>query len=114
MAQDLKEPNQFLAAGHFSETIMLRLLPRKPVRIELDSNGQIERDTSMSLQRRQMVEQIMALNPSATPDFLDQFEDQALTDYLQHLAVAHQPRGKDARWIRPHGKPWAFVAAACA
>lgn len=93
---------------------MLRLLPRKPVRIDLDPQGNIEPDLSMSLQRRHLMEQITALNPSATTDFLDQFDDEALSDYLKHLAVAHQPRGRDARWIRPHGRPWAFVAAACA
>lgn len=93
---------------------MLRLLPRKPISIDLNPQGEFENDGAMSLQRRQLIEQIASLNPSATPDFLDQFEDTALTDYLNHLAVAHQPRGRDARWIRPHGKPWAFVAAACA
>ena len=94
---------------------MLRLMPnmlRKPVRIDLAETPELT--GPMSLARRNMIEQIIALNPSATAGFLEQFDDAALSQYLDHLHVAHQPRGRDARWVRPHGRPWAFAAAACA
>jgi hypothetical protein len=92
--------------------IVLRLLPRKPVRIDLTDSS--EPEGAMSLRRRQLMEQITAMNPSATPDFLDQFDEPALAQYLDHLALMNQPRGKQSRWVRPHGRPWAFAAAACA
>jgi hypothetical protein len=94
---------------------MLRLIAptlRKPVRIDLSENPELV--GSMSLQRRNVMDQIIALNPSASAEFLEQFDDAALSQYLDHLNIAQQPRGKDARWVRPHGKPWAFAAAACA
>lgn len=90
---------------------MLRLLPRKPVRIDLSEGGYSD---AISLRRRRSMADIMALNASATTDFLDQFDDAALVEYLNHLSLTNQPRGTESRWVRPHGKSWAFAAAACA
>ncbi len=93
---------------------MLRvMLPplRKPVRVELFDDASGDAATPA---RRALMQEIMDLNPSASAEFLEQFEDSALRTYLDHLNAARQPRGRDARWIRPHGKPWAFAAAACA
>lgn len=94
---------------------MLRLIAptlRKPVRIDLSEHPEL--CGPMSLCRRNTIDQILALNPSATADFLDQFDDAALAEYRDTLTNAQQPRGRDARRVRPHGKPWAFAAAACA
>ena len=98
---------------------MLRLtLPplRKPVRLEVTDTGRVVEPEAASepALRRNLIDQIIALNPSASAEFLGQFEDAALARYLDHLNLAQQPRGSDARWIRPHGTPWAFAAAACA
>lgn len=97
---------------------MLRLVSpmlRKPVRIDLSESPELaESRPALSLSRANLVDQIIALNPSATAEFLDQFDDGALGEYLDHLVAIQQPRGRDARRIRPHGKPWVFAAAACA
>ena len=43
--------------------------------------------------KRQLIDQILSLNESAEPDFLAQFEDQDLGEYLAHLTKARMPRG---------------------
>lgn len=97
---------------------MLRLVAptlRKPVRIDLSESPELAEDhPALSLSRANLFDQIIALNPSATSEFLDQFDDGALSEYLDHLVAIQHPRGRDAHRSRPHGKPWVFAAAACA
>lgn len=61
--------------------------------------------TQPDLTREQAIEQIRALNPSATVAFLNMFEAPALLTYLEHLLAAQEPRGRAARWERPGGSP---------
>lgn len=94
---------------------MLSSLLRKPVRIDLSERADLAspgRTSSMS--REQLVDRIIALNPSATPRFLEQFDESALDHYLNHLSLITAPRGRETRWIRPNRQAWAFAARACA
>jgi hypothetical protein len=58
-----------------------------------------------SLTKPQLVDRIIALNSTASPDFLGVFSETALTRYLEHLQAAQEPRGSRARWIRPGDSP---------
>lgn len=60
---------------------------------------------SVKLSREQVVEQIIAINRSATAEYLEQFEQKSLNNYLDHLISSQQPRGKYARWDRPGDAP---------
>ena len=51
------------------------------------------------------MEQILEFNPSATLEFLSEFSDQDLSNYLNHLLWLQQPRTGQARWIRPGDSP---------
>ena len=41
--------------------------------------------------KRQLIDQIIAVNRSARPGFLARFDDEDLRDYLDHLMTARQP-----------------------
>jgi hypothetical protein len=47
--------------------------------------------------KRQLIDEILAVNRSAEPAFLAQFGDQQLEEYLQHLRTALSPRPLEAR-----------------
>lgn len=68
-------------------------------------------DLSCLLTEPQLVERILALNPSATEEYLQGFDRNALSIYLRHLLAALEPRGRQARWVRPGDTP-AIVRAA--
>ena len=51
--------------------------------------------------RLRIMDEIIANNPSATIEFLADFETPALEEYLAHLQSACVPRGRHARWVRP-------------
>ncbi|MDF1809882.1 MAG: hypothetical protein P1U42_09330 [Phycisphaerales bacterium] len=59
----------------------------------------------VELSREQVVDQIIAINQSATAQYLEQFEQKSLDTYLDHLLSAREPRGRDARWDRPGDAP---------
>jgi hypothetical protein len=42
--------------------------------------------------KRQLIDEIVTINRTATPDFLAQFEDADLDAYLRHLQVLRTPR----------------------
>ncbi len=92
---------------------MLSSLLRKPVCIDITESRESEQGIC-SLSREQLIDRIITVNPSATATFLDQFEEEALSQYLDHLTLASQPRGREARWIRPSRTPWACTGRACA
>lgn len=49
----------------------------------------------------QLVERIIAINPSATAGFLSRFRPDHLRNYLEHLTLEHAPRGRQGpTWIR--------------
>ena len=61
------------------------------------------------LSREQVVDRIIHINPTATAKFLSRFDEDSLERYLEHLAIASQPRGGHSRWLRPGDSP-AIVA----
>lgn len=48
--------------------------------------------------RARLFDEIIAHNPGATLEFLDEFSTEDLTDYLDHLRSTVTPRGRLARW----------------
>ena len=52
------------------------------------------------MDQRQLIEEIRQLNPTATAHFLQQFEDEALAQYLEHLQAAKERRVRIATWVR--------------
>lgn len=61
-----------------------------------------------ALTREQTVDEIISVNPSATAEFLAQFDDELLNKYLDHLRFTQQPRCK-AAWDRPNDAPAIMV-----
>lgn len=57
------------------------------------------------LSKMQITERIIAINPTATTDFLNAFGAKALKRYLEHLTAAQEPRGRRAWWLRPGDSP---------
>lgn len=59
--------------------------------------------------RDQVLDEIISINPSATADFLAQFEDGLLRKYLEHLHYTQGPRGSGDAWERPNDAPSIMV-----
>ena len=57
------------------------------------------------MNKRQLIDGIRQLNQTAQPDFLAQFDEDALRQYLQHLTVAQAKRLKVAGWVKSIPKP---------
>ena len=52
------------------------------------------------LTKQQLIDGITEINPSADLRWLDDFEDDELQKYLDHLQLTIEPRG--TRWMRTH------------
>lgn len=50
--------------------------------------------------KRQLIDEIRNLNPTAHPQFLAQFDDEALQQYLDHLKSAQGQRLRIGGWVR--------------
>jgi hypothetical protein len=57
------------------------------------------------MNKRQLIDGIRQLNLTAQPDFLAQFDDEALQQYLRHLETAMQKRLKVAGWVKSIPRP---------
>ncbi len=66
--------------------------------------------TSDLLSRSQLIERIITHNPTASVEFLEDFSESALRNYLDHLLSAQIPRGRLARWVRPGDTPGIVMA----
>ena len=53
------------------------------------------------LSKAQIIDEIIEINRSASPRWLDRFQPPALRRYLDHLERSLEPRGGDSFWIRP-------------
>lgn len=102
------------------------LAPKIPIRIEIpwltqrrveieakplppiESHAQIHE----SAERSRLVSQILDVSPHASPDFLTGFSASQLDDYLRHMTVAHDQRGRQTRWVRPDNTPGVSVRSA--
>lgn len=50
--------------------------------------------------KRQIIDEIRQINISVQPQFLLQFDDAALAQYLSHLKAAQQRHIRIAGWVR--------------
>jgi hypothetical protein len=57
------------------------------------------------MNKQQMIEQIRQRNQSASNEFLLDFDEQALEQYLQRLTSVVGQRGKDSVWVRTGDAP---------
>jgi hypothetical protein len=57
------------------------------------------------MNKRQLIDGIRQLNQTAAPEFLAQFDEEALQQYLQHLNTAQDKRLKIAGWVKSIPKP---------
>jgi hypothetical protein len=63
------------------------------------------RESIAHMNKRQLIDGIRQLNQTAQPDFLAQFDDEALQQYLQHLQSAQDKRLKVEGWVKAIPKP---------
>src|SRR4051794_41033072 len=66
-------------------------------------NAQSESKHPMN--KRQLIDGIRQLNQTAQPEFLLQFDEEALDQYLKHLQNAQEKRLKIAGWVKSIPKP---------
>ncbi len=52
------------------------------------------------MNKRQLIEDIRRYNTTVSVDFLNQFDDAALKQYLEHLEGAHKRNARIASWVR--------------
>ncbi len=77
----------------------------KPLRLELEFERAEPTDRpAPRYPRVHLVERILELNPTATPEFLSRFNLPLLEEYLEHLTLT-QSRGRGSGWIRKDGAP---------
>ncbi|MEL6497505.1 MAG: hypothetical protein AAF937_00350 [Planctomycetota bacterium] len=70
--------------------------------------------TPVPQDRDSVIAQIIGLNPTATPNFLNQFAADQLWLYLRHLVASQAPRGPEAVWQRPGDAPAILAARSAA
>jgi len=56
------------------------------------------------MNKRQLIDDIRRHNTTVQPQFLAQFDDDALKQYLEHLEDAHRKHLKIAGWVRKSPK----------
>jgi len=56
------------------------------------------------MNKRQLIDSIREINTSVRPEFLAQFDEDALTQYLDHLTEARQKRMQMPAWVRRQPK----------
>ncbi|MFG0241565.1 MAG: hypothetical protein ACF8R9_02140 [Phycisphaerales bacterium JB054] len=81
--------------------LLLRRTETKSVTDAFDAAA--ESSDRGAMDRLGLVQRIMALNPTASREYLGSFTDRSLSMYLAHLESAGAPRG--ARWERPCDSP---------
>ncbi|GJQ28150.1 MAG: hypothetical protein HBSAPP03_00340 [Phycisphaerae bacterium] len=70
-----------------------------------------ENGSFRGLNRAQLIGRILEINPSATPEFLARFTGPALAEYLDHLTLTIEPRGRGSVWVRRAGPSAIMVRA---
>ena len=56
------------------------------------------------MDKRQLIDDIRRFNPTAQPQFLAQFDEPALKQYLEHLESAQRKHLRIAGWVRKQPK----------
>ena len=62
-------------------------------------------DVEAELDRAKVVELILGINKTVAVEYLEQFKDRSLRNYLAHLETTAQPRGRGSRWERRGDSP---------
>lgn len=57
-------------------------------------------DTKHAMNKRQLIDDIRRINLTARPEFLAQFDENALKQYLDHLEEARQKHLRNAGYVR--------------
>lgn len=57
------------------------------------------------MSKQQMIEQIQLKNRSASPEFLERFDELALQMYLRRLTTVVGHRGRGSIWVRENNTP---------
>jgi len=57
------------------------------------------------MSKQQMIEQIQQRNRSASPEFLERFDERALQTYLRRLTTVAGHRGRGSVWVREGSAP---------
>jgi hypothetical protein len=52
------------------------------------------------MDKGQLIEGIRRINQSAEPQFLEQFDEESLRQYLEHLKNANEKRAKVMGWVK--------------
>ena len=53
-----------------------------------------------AMNKRQLIDEIRKHNATAQPEFLSQFDDEALQQYLEHLQAAENKHARRIGWVR--------------
>ncbi len=61
-------------------------------------------ESSYSMNKRQLIDDIRRFNTTAEPQFLAQFDEAALQQYLNHLEGARKKHVRVAQWARRNVK----------
>jgi hypothetical protein len=61
-------------------------------------------DIKSPTSKRQLIEEIRQFNTSAEPKFLEQFDEPALQQYLEHLKAAKEKEVRIGGWVRRQPK----------
>jgi len=56
------------------------------------------------MNKRQLIDEIRQFNTSVRPEFLTQFDEEALRQYLSSLQSAQQKRLRIPAWVRQQAK----------
>jgi hypothetical protein len=56
------------------------------------------------MSKRQLIDEIRTINNTAQPQFLAQFDEAALQQYLEHLRSAQSKRLRIGGWVRKQPK----------
>jgi hypothetical protein len=57
-------------------------------------------ESKSTTSKRQLIEEIRIYNTSVEPKFLEQFDDAALQQYLEHLKAAKEKEVRIGGWVR--------------
>ena len=91
--------NEATTEGAFVLITLTARAPRVRERAEPDPT------ITPRLNREQVIDRIIQFNRSAKVDFLESFDDDSLSHYLDHLVAASAPRGPQAVWTRRGDTP---------
>jgi hypothetical protein len=57
------------------------------------------------MNKGQLIDGIREINQTAEPEFLSQFDEEALRQYLEHLKKAQEKRVRVMGWVRTIPRP---------